>query len=124
MRVLIIDDDVGIRRVLAREMGRLGHETLQANDGVEGIALAKKSKPSVILLDLRMPRMDGHAFLKQLASEDLKASVIVLSGHADLNDRVNALLAGAVQFVPKPWTPGDLGKALQRAAERQASQAA
>ena len=118
-KVLIVDDDALVRRTLVRHMKMLGHETVEAGDGAQGLAAVRLSKPDVILLDLRMPRMDGHEFLKQLAGEATKPAVIVLSGNADLRDRVDVVLAGAVQFVPKPWSQDDLVKAMDRARERQ-----
>src|SRR5207248_2646833 len=115
-----VDDDAPVRRVLARHMKLLGHIPIEAGDGAQGLLAMRMSKPDVILLDLRMPKMDGHAFLKQLAAEKNETAVIVLSGHAETRDRVEVMLAGAVQFIHKPWSQEELLKALSRAQERTA----
>jgi FixJ family two-component response regulator len=119
-KVLIVDDDAPVRRVLARHMKMLGHTTIEAGDGAQGLLAVRLSKPDVILLDLRMPKMDGHAFLKQLVAEKNDTAVIVLSGHAEVRDRVEVMLAGAVQFLQKPWSQEELIKAMERAQERSA----
>lgn len=118
LKVLIVDDEAAVRRVLARQLGVLGHDILEAADGLQGLSLLRLNKPEIVMLDLRMPKMDGHAFLKEMAAQKSSAAVIVLSGNADLNDRVEVLLAGAVQFVHKPWSQADLVSALDRARAR------
>jgi len=118
LKVLIVDDEPGVRRVLARQLSGLGHEIHEAADGIQGLAMLRLKKPEIVMLDLRMPKMDGHAFLKEMAAENSPAAVIVLSGNANLTDRVEVLLAGAVQFVHKPWSQADLVGALDRARGR------
>lgn len=58
-KVLIVDDDAGIRRLLATFLDREGYQTIQAEDGLEGVDLAKKNHPDLIILDVVMPKMDG-----------------------------------------------------------------
>jgi len=58
-KILIVDDDVGIRMILSKFLQRQGFETLVAEDGLEGVELAKKNHPDLIMLDVVMPRMDG-----------------------------------------------------------------
>ena len=117
-KVLIVDDDAAVRRALLRQMQVLGYQVIEAGDGLQGLAMLKLHQPDFVLLDLHMPRMDGHSFLKEMATAKSTAEVIVLSGGADVRDRVDVLLAGAVQFLPKPWVSEDLAKALARAKER------
>ena len=120
-KVLIVDDDRLVRGALERQMAALGLQTLSAGGGARGLALLELSKPDFVLLDLRMPGMDGHAFLQELAKRKPRAAVIVLSGDATVRDRVDVLIAGAVQFVRKPWSEADLVAALERGRKRLAA---
>src|SRR5256885_2360817 len=95
-KVLIVDDEPAVRRALARQLAALGHQTVEASDGNQGLSMLRLMKPDIVLLDLRMPKLDGHGFLKAMAGEKSDAAVIVLSGNADVSDRVGVILSGAV----------------------------
>jgi HD-like signal output (HDOD) protein/FixJ family two-component response regulator len=116
-KVLIVDDDDDTRPALERSLRRLGYETQAAADGEEGLRLAMEGDPAVILADLRMPKMDGHTLLRRLKAQDLDAAVVVMSGHGTMDDVVDALRNGAVDYLKKPWTTSELGAAVGRAAE-------
>ena len=116
-RVLIVDDDEDVRAALQRTIKRIGYEAHVAADGVEGLAQAAKLDPSVIILDLRMPNMDGHTFLRRLATLQLDSVVVVASGNGEMDDVIDVMRHGAVDYLRKPWAPSEILAALTRAAE-------
>jgi len=118
-KILAIDDEPVIRDNIASYLEDSGFRVLQAGDGKEGLALFRKEAPDLILLDLRMPEMDGLAFLDSLRQEAADTPVIVVSGTGVLQDAIEALRAGAHDFVTKPILDmAVLEHAVQNALER------
>jgi HD-like signal output (HDOD) protein/DNA-binding NarL/FixJ family response regulator len=116
-RVLVVDDDPDVRRALKSSLRRIGCEVLDAGSGEEGLELVMKEKPQVVFLDIWMPKMDGHTFLRRLASLDTDSAVVVISAHGTMEDVVDILRNGAVDYLAKPWTASELVGALGRAIE-------
>jgi CheY-like chemotaxis protein/HD-like signal output (HDOD) protein len=114
-RVLVIDDDENIRKTVERHLHRLGYEVLDAPDGERGLTLAMSKRPDVILVDLRMPGIDGHTFLRRLSATNLSAAVVVMSGQGYMDDVIEVLRAGAVDYLRKPWSGAGLAAAVARA---------
>jgi HD-like signal output (HDOD) protein/DNA-binding NarL/FixJ family response regulator len=117
--VLVIDDDENIRTLLERQIRRLGYEVLQAGDGLTGLAVATSDKPQVILVDLRMPGIDGHTFLRRLTASGISASVVAMSGQGNMDDVIDVLRAGVIDYLRKPWSVAELAGAVERGFERQ-----
>lgn len=113
--ILIVDDEEGVRTALSRQLLRLGFQVEQARDGAEGLAVASATRPEAVLLDLRMPGMDGHTFLRSLQAAGAHAPVVVMSGAGTMDDVIEVLRAGAVDFIRKPWTRDELSGAITRA---------
>ena len=116
-RVLVVDDDAALREALRRSLVRLGYEVELAADGLEGLRRAAAWKPAVIVLDLRMRGMTGHAFLQRFGSYDLDAAIVVASGDGTMDDVIEVMRHGAVDYLKKPWTPSELLAVITRAAE-------
>ncbi len=116
-RVLVVEDDASTRGALERSLRRLGYDVLLAANGAAGLELAVDETPAVIITDIHMPQMDGHTLLRRLAHRDLDAAVIVTSGSGTMEDVVDVLRAGAVDYLKKPWTSSELVAAVGRAAE-------
>jgi CheY-like chemotaxis protein len=115
--VLVVDDEEGIRTVLRRHLVQLGYDVALAADGDEALELAERLEPAVIVTDIHMPGMDGHALLRRLGTLGLHSSVILMSGQGELDDAIGALRQGAVDYLKKPWTTAELNAALGRATE-------
>ncbi len=115
--VLVVDDDDGIKLMLQRSLGRLGYQVICESDGDMALHIVKQSSPNVILLDLHMPKMDGHTFLRRLESQGSLASVVVMSGAGNMDDVIEVLRHGAVDYLTKPWSLSTLVAAVSRAAE-------
>jgi PAS domain S-box-containing protein len=102
LKILAIDDEPVVRDSIAAYLEDSGFEVLQAGDGQEGLQKLREAAPELILLDLRMPEMDGLEFLEIMKQEAPDTPVIVVSGTGVLQDAIEALRAGAHDFVTKP----------------------
>lgn len=119
--VLIIDDDARVRAVFRRVLELTGSTVVEADSGKAGLILCRERKPGVVLLDLRMPEMDGLDVLTQLVAEHPETPVIVASGQGTMTDAVEALRRGAWDFVSKPLPDNEiLRQAVRRGLERSA----
>jgi phosphoserine phosphatase RsbU/P len=119
--VLIIDDDAVVRQLFRRILERTGLAVLEADSGQTGLALCRERKPGVVLLDLRMPGMDGLEVLSRLVAEHPETPVVVVSGQGTMTDAVEALRRGAWDFVSKPLPDNEiLRQAVRRGVERSA----
>jgi PAS domain S-box-containing protein len=102
LRVLAIDDEPVVRESIAAYLEDSGFDVIQAGNGQEGLQRLRADTPHLILLDLRMPEMDGLQFLEIVKQEAPDTPVIVVSGTGVLQDAIEALRAGAHDFVTKP----------------------
>lgn len=118
-RILIVDDDVGIRRTLADRLRAGGNEVLEAVDGIEGLRLVREEDPDLVLLDVQMPRMDGMEVLRHLKEEGLEQTVVVITAHGSVDRAVEGMRAGAFDFVVKPFEAERLGLAVEKALARE-----
>jgi len=117
--VLIIDDDAAVRGVFRRVLEKSGMLVVEAESGAAGLAWCRERRPGVVLLDLRMPEMDGLDVLSTLVVERPETPVIVVSGQGTMADAVEALRRGAWDFVSKPLPDNEiLRQAVRRGMER------
>ena len=100
--VLVIDDDEQVRRAFRRVLESGGFQVREAEDGVSGLAAVRQAAPNAVLLDLRMPGMDGLEVLSELVASAPDVPVLVVSGEGTVTDVVGALRGGAWDFVTKP----------------------
>jgi len=119
-RVLVVDDEVEIRRALKTGLTDHGFEVEVAASGEEGLAASALHRPDVVLLDLGLPGIDGFAVLTQLR-ERSRAAVIVLSVMADERDKVRALDLGADDYLVKPFGLEELLARIRAVVRRQAA---
>src|SRR5579862_9906520 len=104
-RVFVVEDDPRLRSVLVRLLTDWGYETGMASDGVEALERIPRFHPSVVISDLRMPRMDGLQLLSRLRAMFPDLSFILLSGYEHLTTAQIAVAAGACRFLEKPLDP-------------------
>ncbi len=100
--ILIIEDDAEIRQVISEYLEQKGFHTLQAPDGNSGLLLFRAESPDLVLLDLRLPGMDGLEVLSHISKEAPGIPVIIVSGHGTVKDASAALKAGAWDYITKP----------------------
>jgi CheY-like chemotaxis protein len=117
VNVLIVDDDREIVRAIELRLRNSGFEPMVAFDGQEGLQTAQRNRPDVILMDLRMPIMDGFTMLERLQNSVHTANIpaIILSADSADRARLKALRGGATYFVEKPYKSDDLIQALTAA---------
>jgi two-component system KDP operon response regulator KdpE len=114
--VLVIEDEIQMRRLLRVSLERNDYEVVEAPTGGEGIGEAARCQPDVVLLDLGLPDMDGLAVLKRLR-EWTQVPVLVVSVRGHEDEKITALDAGANDYITKPFSTGELLARL-RAAQR------
>ncbi len=100
--VLIVDDELAIRETMEQILKYDGYVVQKAASGAEALALVEKSEPDVILLDIKMPAMDGFEVLEKLKTNGISAPVIVISGHGTIETAVEAVKGGAYDYLEKP----------------------
>jgi DNA-binding NtrC family response regulator len=118
--VLLVDDDESFRKVLAKELSRLGHEVTNAASGEEALRRLAERTPEVVLLDLRLPDRDGLEVLEAIQAASPSTDVVMLTGHGSIDTAIQAIRAGAFDYVAKPCPLDELEVRIQRALERQA----
>src|SRR5215469_3158453 len=109
-KVLVVDDDPSWRSILMLELEELGYEALQAADGEEALRILAETECSVVLLDLRMPGLDGHEVIARLPP---KAPRVVLLTAAGMDEVQPALAAGPHYYLPKTAGRDKLALMLQ-----------
>jgi DNA-binding response OmpR family regulator len=119
-RILIIDDEQNIRRVTRITLEAAGYEVGEAGDGERGMeAFGDGSNWDAVLLDQRMPGMDGLETLRRISERDANARVIMATAYASIELAVDAMKLGATDFVRKPMTPEILRNAVAAALSKQ-----
>ncbi len=101
-KILIIDDEKGIRRTLREILEYEGYDVTEAVDGIEGLNEIKLNEYNVVFLDIKMPRMDGMEVLEQVNKIKPDLPIIMISGHGDMDTAVNAVKKGAFDYIAKP----------------------
>ena len=114
MRVLIADDEKNIRESIAAYIAAEGMESAVAADGAEARALLEEEAFECLILDLRMPKMDGLSLLAWLQEAGPPVPVIVISAYGDVRDAVQAMKLGARDYLVKPFDPEELVMRLRR----------
>jgi len=112
---LIIDDEKSIRQVLADTLKQEGYEVKTAANGEEGLDLAVDFNPRVVLLDIRMPGLDGTQVLDKLLSEDPTCRIIMLTAHGNLRTAVDTMARGAYHYLAKPFDLDEVVHVVNRA---------
>jgi DNA-binding NtrC family response regulator len=116
--ILVVDDDAAFRHVVAGELRRMGHQVETAGSGEEAVAKVERFDPEVVLLDLRLPGMDGLETLKAVRARNAATEVIMLTGHGSIDTAIESIRVGAFDYVIKPCPLDELQIRIQRALER------
>lgn len=116
-KVLIIEDDFALADIMKALLQKNGYEPHHAADGEAGVAAARKIRPDVVLLDVRLPKMDGYAVCRALRTEEkTKGAKIIMVTQAGLMGEVEtAFSAGAHDYLTKPFDSDRLLKKIEKA---------
>ena len=113
-KVLIAGDAAFIRMKLRKALEELGLEVIEAANGAEAVRQFNAHRPDLVLMDITMPEMDGLAALKAIVAQDASAQVIMVSALGQESVVMQALQAGAKDFVVKPFQPDQIKQVVQR----------
>ena len=113
-KVLVIDDEPSIRNLLDTLLCRKGYDVVLAESGRKGLELFRRERPDVLVLDLKMPQMDGITVLKQIRRVDPKLPVIILTGAGTPETEQQVRAMGVTEYVEKAFSLHLLGDALKR----------
>ena len=112
--ILVADDEDDLRTLLGDLLAGAGYDVSSAADGEEAIALIRSDKPDLVMLDIRMPRMNGIEVLKFVNQHYPSLRVVMLTGFADLNYAMEAREFGARDFISKPYKIDDILETVSR----------
>ena len=116
-RVLVVDDDSSLRRVMKMQLEEAGYHVSLAQDGDEAWAMLQETEPQLVITDLRMPTT-GLELLGRIAKEGLQTTVIVITAFGTIESAVEAMKMGAYDYVTKPIDFDALAAAVRRLIER------
>lgn len=119
MKILVIDDDQGLRKSVRLILSDAGYDVLTASDGEEGLGMALTEEPDLILCDVRMPVLDGLGFLERYGEEGGDALVLVMTAYGSLELAVDAMKKGAYDYLPKPFGSDEVLLTVRKAVERE-----
>jgi two-component system response regulator AtoC len=122
LRILVIDDEAGLRHTLQLILGDEGYEVLIASDGEEGLRIALAERPELVLCDVRMPRLDGLGFVRRFREAGGAALVIMMSAYGTLETAIEAMRLGAYDYISKPFNADEVILVVRKAEEREALQ--
>ena len=117
-KVLIVEDEENERSGLAELVSAWGYRTETAKDGLEGLEKVAAWSPGIVVTDFRMPRMDGMELLQRLSDQPQQIAVVLLTAQGSIDVAVDAMKAGAYDFIQKPVEPARLKQILQNAARQ------
>ena len=106
-RILVVDDEASIRRILETRLKMVGYEVFTAADGEEAIESYQKNNPDLVILDVMMPKMDGYGVTREIRKTS-ETPIIILTALGDVSERITGLELGADDYVIKPFSPKEL----------------
>jgi len=116
-KILLVDDDPGIRDSFQNVLTQAGYSVVSVSTGLDALDAHEKEKPDLILLDLKLPDIDGMKVLEKLKLKDPSLPILIISGYSTMNSVISAIKQGAYDFLPKPLDPEfimmDIEKALK-----------
>jgi CheY-like chemotaxis protein len=113
-KILVIDDEPGIRDLLDTLLSEKGHDVILADTGEKGLEVFRRARPDVVVLDLKMPGMDGLTVLQQVRRDNPKQPVIILTGAGTPESEEQVRKLGVTEYVEKQFSLHLLGEALTR----------
>jgi two-component system sensor histidine kinase/response regulator len=116
--ILVIDDEESMRDSCSQVLSKDGHRVDTAENGMVGLEKTKTFKPDLVLVDLKMPGINGMEVLEKLNVIDPTIVAVVITGYANLESAIHAFKRGAYDFLPKPFTPDELRIIIKRGLER------
>jgi DNA-binding response OmpR family regulator len=107
-KILVVDDELNIVRVVRGYLEKAGYRVLSASNGKDALFIARHEKPDLVVLDLQMPEMDGLEFTRRVRAEQPDIAIIMLTARVEEMDRILGLELGADDYMTKPFSPREL----------------
>jgi DNA-binding NtrC family response regulator len=120
-KVLVVDDEANLRKVLAAMLRRDGHEVILAADGEQGLAEFTQHGADIVITDLKIPKMNGMELLRAVNTQSPDVPVIIITAHGTVDTAVEAIKAGAFDFITKPFDQAELSAVVAKAAKTYAA---
>ena len=117
--ILIVEDERNMQFILANILKEEGYEAIITEDGYRALKVVKKGAANLVLLDIRLPGMDGMKVLEKIKDIDKDLSVIMLTGYGDIRDSVRAMKLGAIDYITKPFETKELVLAIKKTLQTQ-----
>ncbi|NOR49696.1 MAG: response regulator [Desulfuromonadales bacterium] len=118
-RILIVDDEDGMRRLLSRVLTREGYDTVAVGSGAEALRLVASERFDLVVTDIKMPEMDGLQLLAELKEYEPSLLVIVITAYGTIENAVQALRSGAYDYIAKPFENDEIRLTVAKALERE-----
>ncbi|MCX7991474.1 MAG: sigma-54 dependent transcriptional regulator [Proteobacteria bacterium] len=119
LKVLVVDDEFSIRHMLKTVLTKAGYEVDLAEDGEIALEKVRGDIYDVVLCDIKMPKMDGFAFLEQINKEKINLTVIMMTSYGSIDTAVQAIRKGAYDYISKPFNSDEVIIAIKKAEERE-----
>ena len=117
-KILVVDDEAGMRQVMLNVLKIEGHQLFSAEDGAQAIEKTKAVRPDLVMLDMRLPDMDGLEILTEIKKMLPETPVIMLSGFGDVESAVEAIKLGAFDYISKPFKVDEVIKQVRKGLEQ------
>ncbi|RPH75073.1 response regulator, partial [bacterium] len=114
-RILIVDDEADIALILKLQLEDTGYRTVRARDGIEALERLARESFELVLLDIKMPRMDGMQVLERMQEQSRSEAVVMMTAHGNEDIAVEAIKKGALDYIAKPFSTEDLVKKVRQA---------
>ncbi len=118
VRILVVDDEAGMRDMLALELRGRGYQVSLAENGDEALALVRRQRFDLVVTDMQMPGMDGNMLLEQIKKIEPRLEVIIMTGYGTVEVAVTAMKNGAFDFILKPFHLEELNAKIEKALEK------
>ena len=119
MKILVIDDEPGLRKSLSLILGDAGYTVVTASDGEEGLRKLEEDRPELVLCDIRMPGLGGLDFLARARESGTEALILIMTAYGSMDLAVQAMKAGAYDYIPKPFGADEVLLTIRKAEERE-----
>jgi nitrogen regulation protein NR(I) len=114
-QVLIVDDEPNLRKILAAQLSRDGYEIMLAEDGEQGLAMLREHHIDLVVTDLKMPKVDGMALLREALRESPDLPIVMITAHGTVDTAVEALKLGAFDYLTKPFDKDEVRQVVAKA---------
>jgi DNA-binding response OmpR family regulator len=120
MKILIAEDSMTVRQLVAARLRADGYDVVEAEDGAEALELARREQPDLYILDKVMPKLDGFEVVRELRGDPRtrSAPIVMLTERSSEEDVLGGLELGVEEYMPKPFSPHELSARVRRALAR------